>query len=235
VSTPRGEVATVTVRVLVVEDDVKLVRALHRGLGYEGYTVDVAHTGDEGLSLATAEDYAAIVLDLILPGLDGFAVCEELRRRDRWVPVLMLTALVDVSDRIRGLDGGADDYMVKPFDFGELLARLRVLIRRGPSAHPQVFEIGDLHVDSSTRMVTRAGHQVELTAREFDVLEVLARNADRLVTRSQLLDAVWHEEYEGSPNIADVYVGYLRRKLERPRGRRLIRTVRGKGFLLESS
>jgi two-component system, OmpR family, response regulator len=230
-----GEVATVTVRVLVVEDDVKLVRALHRGLEYEGYTVDVAHTGDEGLSLATAEDYAAIVLDLILPGLDGFAVCEELRRRDRWVPVLMLTALVDVSDRIRGLDGGADDYMVKPFDFGELLARLRVLIRRGPSAHPQVFEIGDLHVDSSTRIVTRAGHQVELTAREFDVLEVLARNADRLVTRSQLLDAVWHEEYEGSPNIADVYVGYLRRKLERPRGRRLIRTVRGKGFLLESS
>jgi DNA-binding response OmpR family regulator len=223
------------VRVLVVEDDVKLVRALHRGLEYEGYTVDVAHTGDEGLSLATAEDYAAIVLDLILPGLDGFAVCEELRRRDRWVPVLMLTALVDVSDRIRGLDGGADDYMVKPFDFGELLARLRVLIRRGPSAHPQVFEIGDLHVDSSTRIVTRAGHQVELTAREFDVLEVLARNADRLVTRSQLLDAVWHEEYEGSPNIADVYVGYLRRKLERPRGRRLIRTVRGKGFLLESS
>jgi two-component system, OmpR family, response regulator len=235
VSTPIGEVATVTVRVLVVEDDVKLVRALHRGLEYEGYTVDVAHTGDEGLSLATAEDYAAIVLDLILPGLDGFAVCEELRRRDRWVPVLMLTALVDVSDRIRGLDGGADDYMVKPFDFGELLARLRVLIRRGPSAHPQVFEIGDLHVDSSTRIVTRAGHQVELTAREFDVLEVLARNADRLVTRSQLLDAVWHEEYEGSPNIADVYVGYLRRKLERPRGRRLIRTVRGKGFLLESS
>jgi two-component system, OmpR family, response regulator len=230
-----GEVATVTVRVLVVEDDVKLVRALHRGLEYEGYTVDVAHTGDEGLSLATAADYAAIVLDLILPGLDGFAVCEELRRRDRWVPVLMLTALVDVSDRIRGLDGGADDYMVKPFDFGELLARLRVLIRRGPSAHPQVFEIGDLHVDSSTRIVTRAGHQVELTAREFDVLEVLARNADRLVTRSQLLDAVWHEEYEGSPNIADVYVGYLRRKLERPRGRRLIRTVRGKGFLLESS
>jgi two-component system, OmpR family, response regulator len=230
-----GEVATVTVRVLVVEDDVKLVRALHRGLEYEGYTVDVAHTGDEGLSLATAADYAAIVLDLILPGPDGFAVCEELRRRDRWVPVLMLTALVDVSDRIRGLDGGADDYMVKPFDFGELLARLRVLIRRGPSAHPQVFEIGDLHVDSSTRIVTRAGHQVELTAREFDVLEVLARNADRLVTRSQLLDAVWHEEYEGSPNIADVYVGYLRRKLERPRGRRLIRTVRGKGFLLESS
>ena len=139
--------------------------------------------GDQGLAQATIEDYAVVVLDLMLPGLDGFAVCEELRRRERWAPVLMLTARVDVSDRIRGLDGGADDYMVKPFDFGELLARLRVLVRRGPSAHPQVFEIGDLHVDSSTRIVTRAGHQVELTAREFDVLEVLARNADRLVSR----------------------------------------------------
>ncbi len=222
-------------RVLVVEDDEKLVRALHKGLGYEGYSVDVARTGEQGLSRATADDYSVVVLDLMLPGLDGFALCEELRRRERWVPVLMLTARVDVSDRIRGLDGGADDYMVKPFDFGELLARLRVLIRRGPSAHPQVFEIGDLHVDSSTRIVTRAGHQVELTAREFDVLEVLARNANRLVTRGHLLDAVWHEDYQGSPNIADVYVGYLRRKLERPRGRRLIRTVRGKGFLLESS
>jgi len=223
------------VRVLVVEDDEKLVRALHKGLRYEGYSVDVARTGEQGLSRATADDYSVVVLDLMLPGLDGFALCEELRRRERWVPVLMLTARVDVSDRIRGLDGGADDYMVKPFDFGELLARLRVLIRRGPSAHPQVFEIGDLHVDSSTRIVTRAGHQVELTAREFDVLEVLARNANRLVTRGHLLDAVWHEDYQGSPNIADVYVGYLRRKLERPRGRRLIRTVRGKGFLLESS
>jgi two-component system OmpR family response regulator len=225
----------VNVRVLLVEDDVKLVRALHRGLGLEGYVVDVARTGDDGLSLATERDYAAVVLDLMLPGLDGFTVCEELRRREQWVPVLMLTARVDVSDRIRGLDGGADDYVVKPFDFGELLARLRVLIRRGPSAHPAVFEVGDLHVDSSTRTVTRAGHQVELTAREFDVLEVLVRNANRLVSRAQLLDEVWHEDYQGSPNIADVYVGYLRKKLERPRGRRLIRTVRGKGFLLELS
>jgi DNA-binding response OmpR family regulator len=225
----------VNVRVLLVEDDVKLVRALRRGLGLEGYAVDVARSGDEGLSLATEEDYAAVVLDLMLPGLDGFTVCEELRLREKWVPVLMLTARVDVSDRIRGLDGGADDYMVKPFDFGELLARLRVLIRRGPSAHPQVYEIGDLHVDSSTRIVTRAGHQVELTAREFDVLEVLVRNANHLVSRTQLLNAVWDQDYHGSPNIADVYVGFLRKKLERPRGRRLIRTVRGKGFVLELS
>ena len=221
-------------RLLVVEDDEKLVRALQRGLGLEGYTVDIARTGDDGLLQATAEEYDAVVLDLMLPGLDGFAVCEELRCRERWVPVLMLTARADVSDRIRGLDGGADDYLVKPFDLGELLARLRVLIRHGPRAHPRVFEVGDLHVDSSTRIVTRAGHQVELTAREFDVLEVLARNANRLVSRAQLLDAVWKEGYQGSPNVADVYIGYLRKKLERPRGRRLIRTVRGKGFMLKA-
>ncbi len=224
----------VCVQLLLVEDDAKLVRALRRGLALEGYTVDVARTGDEGLALGSDNDYAVIVLDLMLPGIDGFTVCEELRRRERWAPVLMLTARADVGDRIRGLDGGADDYLVKPFDLGELLARLRVLVRRGPSVHPQVLTIGDLHVDATTRVVSRGGHQVELTAREFDVLEVLARNPGRPVTRAQLLAEVWQEDYQGSPNIVDVYVGYLRKKLERPRGRRLIRTVRGKGFLLES-
>ncbi len=223
-----------TTRLLLVEDDVKLVRALRRGLTAEGYVVDAAHNGDDGLQQASSIDYDVVVLDLMLPGLDGFTVCQELRRRERWSPVLMLTARADVSDRIRGLDGGADDYLVKPFDFGELLARLRVLVRRGPSAHPHVLEIGDLHVDSTTRLVSRAGHQIELTAREFDVLAVLARNAGRLVTRHQLLDEVWQEGYQGSPNVVDVYIGYLRKKLERPRGRRLIRTVRGKGFLLET-
>ena len=223
-----------TTRLLLVEDDVKLVRALRRGLTAEGYVVDAAHNGDDGLQQASAVDYDVVVLDLMLPGLDGFTVCQELRRREHWSPVLMLTARADVSDRIRGLDGGADDYLVKPFDFGELLARLRVLVRRGPSAHPQVLEIGDLHVDSTTRLVSRAGHQIELTAREFDVLAVLASNAGRLVTRHQLLDEVWQEGYQGSPNVVDVYIGYLRKKLERPRGRRLIRTVRGKGFLLET-
>lgn len=221
-------------QVLVVEDDAKLVRALQRGLALEGYLVDVANNGHDGLAKATREDYSAVVLDLMLPGLDGFAVCEELRRRERWVPVLMLTARTGVGDRIRGLDGGADDYLVKPFDFGELLARLRVLIRRGPSTHPAVLDIGDLHVDWSTRVVTRRGHQVELTAREFDVLEVLARHAGRLVPRAELLRTVWAEDHAGSSNIVDVYIGYLRKKLERPRGRRLIRTVRGKGFLLEA-
>lgn len=220
-------------QLLLVEDDVKLVRALKRGLDLEGYEVDVAVTGDEGLVKATEGDYGAVVLDLMLPGLDGFGVCTEMRRRQVWTPVLMLTARANVSDRIRGLDIGADDYLVKPFDFGELLARLRVLVRRGPSARAPVLEIGDLHVDSSTRVVSRAGRQVELTAREFDLLEVLARNPGRVVSRGEILDAVWQKDYPGSPNVVDVYIGYLRKKLERPRGRRLIRTVRGKGFMLE--
>jgi two-component system OmpR family response regulator len=220
-------------RILVVEDDIKLVRVLRRGLEREGYEVDVASTGNAGLVQATTHDYAAVVLDLMLPGLDGFDVCAELRRRERWVPVLILTARSDVRDRIRGLDGGADDYLVKPFDFGELLARLRLLVRRGPFVHPPVLDVGDLHVDSATRIVTRAGRQVELTAREFDVLEVLAHNPRIPVTRTKLLEAVWTDSYLGSPNIVDVYIGYLRKKLERPTGPQLIKTVRGKGFMLE--
>ena len=222
-------------RILVVEDDVKLTRALSRGLTVEGYQVDVADTGDRGLSLATAEDYDAVLLDLMLPGMDGFAVCAELRRRQRNCPVLMLTARAEVSDRIRGLDGGADDYLVKPFAFGELLARLRVLVRRKHVAHQNLLEIGTLRVDPATRMVTRAGRQIELTAREFEVLKVLAENPGRLLTRTEILDAVWEEDFAGSPNIVDVYIGYLRKKLERPKSRRMIRTIRGKGFVLETS
>ncbi len=220
-------------RVLVVEDDTKLVRALQRGLGLEGYDVDVASSGEEGLAQATSTEYDVIVLDVMLPEMDGFAVCERLRHGERWSPVLMLTARNDVTDRIHGLDAGADDYLVKPFDFGELLARLRVLTRRGPTRHSALVTVGDLHLDSSTRIVTRGGRQVELTAREFDVLEFLARRPNELVSRAELVQAVWDKDFDGAPNIADVYVGFLRRKLERPRGRRLIRTVRGKGFVLE--
>jgi DNA-binding response OmpR family regulator len=216
-------------RLLVVEDDVKLVRALQRGLQIEGYAVDVAHRGDEALAHADANEYDAIVLDLMLPGLDGFAVCKALREREHWTPVLMLTARAGVQDRIRGLDAGADDYLVKPFDFGELLARLRALMRRGPADQPSALEIGDLSVDPATRIATRDGTQVELTATEFAVLEFLARQPGRVVSRAQLLEHVWDENYDGSPNIIDVYVGYLRKKL----GRELIRTVRGTGFVLE--
>ena len=220
-------------RVLVVEDDAKLARALERGLGAEGYDVATAGDGDAALERAGAEPFDAVVLDLMLPGTDGFEVCATLRRRGSPVPVLMLTARGDVADRIRGLDGGADDYLVKPFDFGELLARLRVLIRRSPEPRPEVLALGDLRVDGRTRLVTRGGRQVELTPREFDVFALLLRHRGRLVTRSELVEAVWHESPTTSPNIADVYVGYLRKKLEPVNGPSMIRTVRGRGFVLE--
>lgn len=228
-------IAGLTMRLLVVEDDAKMVRALQRGLQREGYAVDLAHTGDEALSAATEHEYDAVVLDVMLPGVDGFSVCEALRRNERWVPVLMLTARDQVGDRIRGLDAGADDYLVKPFDFGELLARLRALIRRGPAERAPVLEVGDLRVDPATHGVSRAGREVELTAREFAVLHFLATHAGEVVSRTQLLEHVWDEGSENSTNVVDVYVGYLRQKLERPFGRPLIRTVRGVGFVLESA
>ena len=217
-------------RLLLVEDDVKLVRALEKGLHREGYAVDVAMTGEEALAAADGQDYAAVVLDVMLPGIDGYSVCEALRRDDRWVPVLMLTARVQVGDRIRGLDAGADDYLVKPFDFGELLARLRALTRRGVQDRAAVVQVGDLRVDPVTREVTRGGRDVELSPREFAVLEFLARRAGETVTRTDLLEHVWGEDYSGSLNVMDVYVGYLRKKLGEP----LIRTVRGVGFVLEA-
>ena len=225
---------TVDMNLLLVEDDVKLTRALRRGLEREGYAVDIADTGDAALAQARAGDYDAIVLDVMLPGRDGFAVCEALRRGENWVPVLMLTARDHVKDRIRGLDAGADDYLVKPFDFGELLARLRALTRREPAERPQLIEVGDLRVDPARYLVTRAGREVELTPREFDLLYFLAARAGEVVPRSELLERVWEDSDDSSTNVVDVYVGYLRKKLERPfRRRRLIRTVRGVGFMLE--
>ena len=222
-------------RLLVVEDDVKLVRALRRGLEREGYTVDLAVTGDEALAQASSHDYEAVILDVMLPGKDGFAVCKELRRNKDWVPVLMLTARDHVKDRIRGLDAGADDYLVKPFDFGEMLARLRALTRRGPAERPAVVEVADLRIDAASHVVTRAGREVDLTPREFALLLFLARRAGEVVPRTELLEHVWDESEDGSTNVVDVYVGYLRKKLERPfRRRPLIRTVRGVGFMLES-
>jgi len=221
-----------TPRLLVVEDDVKLARTLARGLGREGYTVDVALDGNDALAMARDGNHDAIVLDVMLPGIDGFGVCEALRREGRWVPVLMLTARAEVVDRIRGLDTGADDYLLKPFDFGELLARLRALIRRGPAEPGPVFAIGELRVDMAAHVVTRRGRPIELTARELEVLELLVRNAGQVVTRAQLLEHVWGADHDGSPNVVDVYVGYLRKKLERRSGPRLIRTVRGVGFVL---
>jgi two-component system, OmpR family, response regulator len=221
------------VRLLVVEDDAKLARALGRGLRHEGYAVDVVGDGDAAVMQAAVWEYDAIVLDVMLPVRDGLEVCRALRARDCWAPVLMLTARGQVSDRIRGLDVGADDYLVKPFDFGELLARLRALVRRAPPERPARLEVGDLVVDPATHEVTRAGTPVALTAREFAVLEFLARNAGEAITRTRLLDHVWDENFMGSTNIVDVYVGYLRRKLEQPFDRPLIRTIRGVGYALE--
>jgi two-component system OmpR family response regulator len=223
------------VRLLVVEDDVKLVRALERGLQQEGYAVDVAHTGDAALEQSGRSAYDAVILDLMLPGVDGFTVCRTLRERGRSDPVLMLTARADVGDRIRGLDSGADDYLVKPFHFGELLARLRALIRRGPSEPPGAPDAGGLQLDAETRTVTRDGREVELTPREFALLGFLVERGGQVVTRPELLAQVWEEHEDASPNLVDVYVGYLRKKLEQPSGPRLIRTVRGVGFMLETT
>jgi two-component system OmpR family response regulator len=220
-------------RLLIAEDDEKVSRALARGLRGEGYAVDVAPTGDDALLQARVYDYDAVILDVMLPGVNGVEVCRTLRDEGRWSPVLMLTARDGVGDRISGLDSGADDYLVKPFDFGELVARVRALLRRGAPERPAVLTAGDLELDPAARSVARAGRPVELTAREFAVLEFLVRRAGEVVTRTELLDHVWDCNYEGSTNIVDVYVGYLRRKLEAPSGRPLIRTVRGAGYVVD--
>ena len=217
-------------RLLLVEDDAKLADAVCRGLRADGYAVDHAADGEAALADASVWDYDAVVLDLMLPKRDGFEICRALRARGDGVPILMLTARGRVDDRIRGLDAGADDYLAKPFDFGELLARVRALIRRGPSRRQPELRVGELVVDPARHAVAYAGEPVELTAREFAVLEYLARHPGELVTRAQLLDHVWDANYDGSTNIVDVYVGYVRRKLGRP----LIRTVRGAGFVLEA-
>jgi len=221
------------VRLLLVEDDPKLAAAVARGLRVEGYAVDLVGDGDAALRQAAVYDYDAVVLDVMLPSRDGFEVCRALRERGSPVPVLMLTARGQVADRVQGLDAGADDYLAKPFDLREMLARVRALVRRGPARRAPRLRVGDLVVDTATHDVHRAGAAVALTAREFALLEYLARHAGEVVTRAELIDHVWDANFEGSTNIVDVYVGYLRRKLEQPFQRALIRTVRGVGFKLE--
>lgn len=222
-------------RVLVVEDEVKMARAIRRGLEQEGYAVDVAADGHEGLHLAMETDYDAIVLDVLLPGMDGFAVCETLRTQNRWSPVLMLTAREAVQDRIRGLDVGADDYLTKPFAFGELLARLRTLLRRGPSERPAALQVGDVELDPAGHTVKRAGRAVDLSPREFALLEFLMRHPGETLTRSRIEEHVWDYNYDGLSNVVDVYVGYVRRKLEKPFGAPFIRTVRGVGYAVPAT
>jgi two-component system, OmpR family, response regulator len=220
-------------RLLIAEDDTKLAATLARGLRGEGYAVDTAETGEDALHQARAYDYDAVILDIMLPAPDGVTVCRTLREEGRWPAVLMLTARDGVQDRIQGLDAGADDYLVKPFDFGELVARIRALLRRTPPERPPVLTAGDLELDPAAHQVSRQGTPVELTPREFAVLEFLVRKSGQVVTRTELLDHVWDRNYEGSTNIVDVYVGYLRRKVEEPFGKPLIRTVRGAGYVVD--
>jgi DNA-binding response OmpR family regulator len=213
------------VRVLVVDDERGLVRALRRGLTAEGFVVDVAHDGEQGLEAATGADYDAIVLDIMLPRRNGYDVLRELRDRDVWTPVLMLSAKDGEHDVADGLDLGADDYLTKPFSFVVLVARLRALVRRPSQARPAVLEVGDITLDPAARTVAQAGRPVDLTARELALLEYLMRHADRVVPKLELLDHVWDGPGEDL-NVVEVYVGYLRRKL----GRDAVRTVRGAGY-----
>ena len=219
-------------RVLVVDDEPRLVDALSRGLRAEGFAVDVARTGPQGLTMATENDYDAVVLDLMLPGLSGYRVVQALRAEDNWVPVLLLSAKDGEHDQADGLDLGADDYLVKPFSYVVLLARLRALLRRGARPRPAVLAAGDLLLDPAARTVTRGGTQVDLTAREFSLLELLMRHPDQVVSKVELLDHVWEEQGASDLNVVEVYVGYLRRKVDAPFGRHAIVTVRGAGYRL---
>jgi two-component system OmpR family response regulator len=221
-------------RVLVVEDEVKMAGLLRRGLTEEGYAVDIAANGADGLWAGTENDYDVIVLDLMLPDMTGLDVCRDLRARGRWAPVLMLTARDAVPDRVAGLDAGADDYLIKPFAFSELFARLRALVRRGPSERPPELVVGDLTLDPAARLVKRTGSRVDLTAKEFALLEYLMQHAGEVLTRTRILEHVWDFAYEGDSNVVDVYIRYLRDKVDRPFGRHSIETVRGAGYRLRA-
>ncbi|HEX8859945.1 MAG TPA: response regulator transcription factor [Actinomycetes bacterium] len=219
-------------RVLVVEDEVRLAEALQVGLQAEGFTADVAHDGEQGLHLATEHAYDAVVLDVMLPRLNGYRVCQRLRAAGNWVPVLMLSAKDGEYDQAEGLDVGADDYMVKPFSYVVLVARLRALIRRGAPARPAVLLAGDLHLDPAKHEVRRGAQPVELTPREFALLEYLMRRRDEVVGKQEILEHVWDAHYDGDPNVVEVYVGYLRRKIDTPFGRHSLQTIRGAGYRL---
>jgi two-component system OmpR family response regulator len=221
-------------RALVVEDEVKMASLIRRGLVEEGYAADVARTGDEAVWMAQATPYDAIVLDLMLPGRDGLDVCRELRRSGVWSPILMLTARDGVGDRVAGLDSGADDYLTKPFSFAELLARLRALTRRGAGERPVVLEVGSLRLDPATRRAWRGDVPIELSPKEFALLETFMRRAGEVLTRLDLLEHAWDFAYENRSNVVDVYVGYLRAKIDRPFDVDSIETVRGVGYRLRA-
>lgn len=219
-------------RVLVVDDEKNLLRAIEAGLEAEGFAVDTATNGVDGLWLARENEYAVIVLDIMLPGMSGYRICEQLRADENWTPVIMLTAKDGDLDQVEALDTGADDYLTKPFSFQVLVARLRALIRRGGGERPTLLTVGDLTLDPASRRVTRGGVPIELTTREFSVLQFLAARPGEVRSKKDVLGGVWDFDFEGDPNIVEVYIRTLRNKVDRPFGRASIETVRGAGYRL---
>jgi two-component system, OmpR family, response regulator len=219
-------------RVLLVEDDVRMAAAVRRALRGAGVVADVAVKGGDAMWMVRSAEYDVMVLDVMLPDIDGFETCRRLRTEGVWVPILMLTARDAVEDRVRGLDGGADDYLTKPFSLAELLARLRALARRDPVERPSVLEVGELRLDPATRLVWRGEEEIELSAREFALLEAFMRRPGLVLTQHQLLEAAWDLGYEHRSNVVEVYVRYLREKIDRPFGVEGLETVRGTGYRL---
>jgi two-component system, OmpR family, response regulator len=222
-------------RILIVEDELRMASLIRRGLFKEGLSADVAATGEDALWMAQGSDYDAIVLDVMLPGISGFETCRRLRTSGVWAPVLMLTARDSVEDRVAGLDTGADDYLVKPFAFAELLARLRALARRGSPERPSVLEVDDLKLDPATRRVWRDGIEIQLSSKEFALLETFMRRPDEVLSRLHLLEHAWDFAYENRSNIVDVYIRHLRSKIDRPFARSSLETVRGAGYRLRAN
>ena len=222
-------------RVLLVEDEVRLAEHVRRGLSAEGFVVDVVHDGTDGLFNAEVNGYDVVVLDIMLPGLNGYEICRRMRASGVWTPVLMLTAKDGEYDQADALDLGADDYLTKPFSFVVLVARLRALIRRGAPVRPAVLAAGDLTLDPAARTVHRGDQEVSLTPREFGLLHFLLRHRGEVVSKVDILESVWDANYVGDENVVEVYIGYLRRKVDQPFGRRAIETVRGMGYRLATS
>ena len=219
-------------KVLLVEDELRMASLIHRGLTREGMAADIAQTGQDALWMSGAHEYDVIVLDVMLPGIDGFETCRRLRKSGVWAPVLMLTARDSVEDRVAGLDNGADDYLVKPFAFAELLARLRALARRGDTERPSVLAVDDLRLDPATREVRRGDREIHLSPKEFALLETFMRRPGEVLSRLYLLKHAWDFAYDNRSNIIDVYIGHLRRKIDEPFARRSLETVRGVGYRL---
>jgi two-component system copper resistance phosphate regulon response regulator CusR len=220
-------------RILVVEDEKRIASFIKRGLTEQSYTVDVAPDGEQGLFFAETNEYDCVVLDLMLPGVDGLSVCRQIRAQGNDVPILMLTAKADVKDKVRGLDAGADDYLPKPFAFEEFLARVRVLLRRKSGSSVSVLRVADLELDQRTRRVTRGGSEIELTNREFALLEYLMRNAGTVVTRTMISEHVWQDDFDTFSNVISVYVNYLRTKVDKGFDKPLIHSVRGVGYTIK--